>query len=90
MASSVTTAIRCGLVAAMAAGDAKVYSSADRLYVTSTEWCTTPGWVGPVPTDQAGTTRTHIHSFGLDGSTTGYLASGSITGSIRDRWSLDR
>ncbi len=76
-------------VAVTGAGD-EVYSSADRLYVTSTEWGTTPGWVGPVPKDQAGTTRTHIHYFALNGSTTRYLASGSIAGSIRDRWSLDR
>ena len=34
-------------------------------------------------------TRTHIHAFALDGSSTRYLASGDIGGTIKDRWSLD-
>ena len=34
-------------------------------------------------------TRTHIHAFALEGSTTRYLASGDIGGTIKDRWSLD-
>ncbi len=34
-------------------------------------------------------TRTHIHAFALDGAGTRYVASGSIDGTIRDRWSLD-
>jgi uncharacterized secreted protein with C-terminal beta-propeller domain len=34
-------------------------------------------------------TRTHIHAFALDGASTRYVASGSIDGTIRDRWSLD-
>jgi len=34
-------------------------------------------------------TRTHIHAFALAGASTRYVASGSIEGTIRDRWSLD-
>ena len=34
-------------------------------------------------------TRTHIHAFALEGSSTRYLASGDIGGTIKDRWSLD-
>ena len=85
-------------VAVTGAGS-EVYSSADRLYVTATDWGgqvvtdrpmtspeTSPG-IGefrPMPP-----TRTHIHAFALEGSSTRYLASGDISGTIKDRWSLD-
>ncbi len=81
-------------VAVTGAGD-EVYSSANRLYVTSTDWggrvlyrpMTGPGPISPVqPLNPA---RTHLHAFALDGGTTRYVASGVIDGTIRDRWSLD-
>jgi uncharacterized secreted protein with C-terminal beta-propeller domain len=74
-----------------------VYSSADRLYVTSTR-VNAPGpwrqkfgsWLGqravPVrPQD----VRTEIHAFALAGTTTRYVGSGHVDGTVRDRWSLD-
>jgi uncharacterized secreted protein with C-terminal beta-propeller domain len=83
----------------------EVYSSTDRLYVSSTE-SNAPivmgrGIVGPDPDPDRGpgpgpgtflpSTRsgTHIHAFALDGDTTRYVASGKIDGTVRDRWSLD-
>jgi hypothetical protein len=74
-----------------------VYSSADRLYVTSTRvsvpgpWRQKSGsWLGrrtvPVrPQD----VRTQIHAFALDGPDTRYVGSGHVDGTVRDRWSLD-
>jgi uncharacterized secreted protein with C-terminal beta-propeller domain len=32
---------------------------------------------------------TELHAFALDGTDTTYVASGHVTGSVRDRWSLD-
>lgn len=80
-------------VAVTGAGD-EVYSSTNRLYVTSTDWGDRPlyrpmtgnGRSAPV---QPTSSRTHLHAFALDGGTTRYLASGAIDGTIRDRWSLD-
>jgi uncharacterized secreted protein with C-terminal beta-propeller domain len=74
-----------------------VYSSADRLYVTSTEVDPPSVWqrmYGKVtgqermpyrPTE----VRTELHAFALDGTDTRYAGSGHVTGSVRDRWSLD-
>ena len=87
-------------VAVTGAGS-EVYSSAGRLYVSSTDWG------GPVPVDRPQSTepdsslsdsdslmprrnnRTHIHAFALEDAATRYLASGAIDGTLRDRWSLD-
>jgi uncharacterized secreted protein with C-terminal beta-propeller domain len=33
--------------------------------------------------------KTYIHAFALDGDTTRYVASGTVNGTIKDRWSLD-
>ena len=78
-------------VAVTGAGS-EVYSSTDRLYVTSTEWPTSPiAFDSPDTITKSGgfATRTHIHAFALDGDETSYLASGSVDGTVRDRWSLD-
>jgi hypothetical protein len=82
-------------VAVTGAGE-EVYSSTDRLYVTSTDWgdrlvlerpMTTAGSDAPIrPLTPA---RTNLHAFSLDGAATRYVASGTIDGTIRDRWSLD-
>jgi uncharacterized secreted protein with C-terminal beta-propeller domain len=81
-------------VAVTGAGS-EVYSSTDRLYVTSTDWQPRPQLLdvpdagvrpGPLPVTR---TRTRIHAFALDGDSTRYVASGTIDGTIRDRWSLD-
>lgn len=50
-----------------------VYSSADRLYLAL------PGHDG----------STGVHAFALEGRTTRYVASGSVDGHVRDRWSMD-
>ena len=50
-----------------------VYSSTERLYVGTS----TNG------------RSTELHAFALDGTTTSYVASGTVEGSVRDRWSID-
>jgi hypothetical protein len=88
-------------VAVTGAG-AQVYSSTDRLYVSSMDWGdrvfldrpeTSSRSDGSVsessPIRPVTTNRTHIHAFALDGDSTSYVASGVIDGTLRDRWSLD-
>ncbi|MET0837584.1 MAG: beta-propeller domain-containing protein [Marmoricola sp.] len=82
-------------VAVTGAGS-EVYSSTDRLYVTSTDWPR-----GPIILDGPDTiaksdvfprgfaSRTHVHAFALGGVDTRYVASGTVDGTIRNRWSLD-
>jgi uncharacterized secreted protein with C-terminal beta-propeller domain len=77
----------------------EVYSSAERLYVTSTDWGGQVAFDRPMTNPETGPaigelqpmppTRTHIHAFALEGGSTRYLASGDISGTIKDRWSLD-
>jgi hypothetical protein len=69
-----------------AAGDL-VYSSVDRLYVATTDW----PWGGPVPMPSGAPSkvRTDVHAFALDGDRTTYVASGSVPGRVKDRWSFD-
>lgn len=59
-----------------------VYSSTDRLYLTTSRW----GWWEK----GAGAKRptTAVHSFALDGLGTSYVATGEVPGQLRDRWSL--
>ena len=75
------------------AGDL-VYSSADRLYVATTDVA-----VGTIPRDLpttdtstssgfASTPTTQVHAFALDGPRTSYVASGSFRGQVKDRWSF--
>jgi uncharacterized secreted protein with C-terminal beta-propeller domain len=74
-----------------------VYSSADRLYVTSTEVDQPSMWQRMYGTltgsarmpSRPAPVRTEVHAFALDGTDTRYVGSGHVTGSIRDRWSLD-
>jgi hypothetical protein len=79
--------------AVTAAGDL-VYSSADRLYVATTDVV-----VGSIPRDLPTTdtstssgfgssTTTQLHAFALDGTRTSYVASGSFRGQVNDRWSF--
>lgn len=77
-----------------AAGDL-VYSSADRLYVATLD---SAWWDDVVPLRaDSGRDRparksepeTAVHAFALDGTGTTYLASGTVPGTVRDRWSLD-
>src|SRR5689334_16245399 len=82
-------------VAVTGAGS-EVYSSTDRLYVTSTDWQLPPILRTEPNTSTssrepiwAGSPRTYIHAFALDGDSTRYVASGSVQGTIKDRWSLD-
>ena len=75
-----------------AAGDL-VYSSADRLYVATLP----SAWWDAVPL-RAGSDgsrlrredpETTVHAFALDGQSTTYVASGTVRGTVRDRWSFD-
>jgi uncharacterized secreted protein with C-terminal beta-propeller domain len=73
-----------------------VYSSADRLYVASTRldepgvWRRLYGSVtGSEGRPRSADVRTRLHAFALDGVDTRYVGSGHVTGSVRDRWSLD-
>ncbi|MGZ5417931.1 MAG: beta-propeller domain-containing protein [Nocardioides sp.] len=75
-----------------AAGDL-VYSSADRLYVATLRsgW-----WDDPMPLGRAERRgrrpplpRTTVHAFALDRTSTAYAASGTVRGTVRDRWSFD-
>ncbi len=50
-----------------------VYSSTDRLYLALS----------------AGEATTDVHAFALDGASTRYTASGTVQGTVRDRWSMD-
>ncbi|MGH3509958.1 MAG: beta-propeller domain-containing protein [Nocardioidaceae bacterium] len=69
-----------------AAGDL-VYSSADRLYVATTEadWWDLPRTTAPGMSHQP---TTQVDAFAVDGATTRYVASGTVPGSVRDRWSF--
>jgi hypothetical protein len=70
--------------AVTAAGDL-VYSSADRLYVATT----TGAWWGPPRTGTAlPRFRTRVHAFAVDGATTRYVATGTVPGTVKDRWSF--
>ncbi len=64
-----------------------VYSSVDRLYVTSSRWLR-PAERRRIAPDQDATT-TQIHAFALDDADTTYAGSGHVNGTVRDRWSLD-
>jgi len=73
-----------------------VYSSAGRLYVASSRVDPPSVWrrmYGAVRRDDLPArpqpVRTQLHAFALDGLGTRYLGSGHVTGSVRDRWSLD-
>lgn len=78
-------------VAVTADGDT-VYSSTDALYVATTQQ--TLGLFrrfGDKITGHASTptARTGIHEFDLSGTKASYVASGSVRGTVRDRWSMD-
>ncbi len=75
------------------------YSSADRLYVATpvnpdVQPCFDCGFwrrLGPgspkAPVQAPA--ETEVHAFALDGTTTTYVASGTVAGRVRDRWSFD-
>jgi hypothetical protein len=67
-----------------AAGDL-VYSSADRLYVATTD----SRWAVPLSSRVAPKVRTDVHAFALTGDRTTYVASGTVPGRVKDRWSFD-
>lgn len=55
-----------------------LYASADRAYLATTDYGR-----------RAARTRTHVHGFALDGTGAAYVGSGTVPGSVRDRWSFD-
>jgi uncharacterized secreted protein with C-terminal beta-propeller domain len=73
-----------------------VYSSADRLYVASTRVDFQRSLPGSdamegsmaMPIRPQNTT-TQLHAFALKGTDTTYVGSGHVTGTVRDRWSMD-
>ena len=81
--SSATT--QMGVVAS----GSNVYSTADHLYVASRRYPDT--WLrrGPLRGLPSGGTTTSVHEFALDGLEASYVASGTVSGSLRDRWSMD-
>jgi hypothetical protein len=74
--------------AVTAAGDL-AYSSAGRLYVATLDsgWWDSLRLADPVA-PRGGTRRTQVHAFALSGTTTTYLGSGTVPGTVRDRWSF--
>jgi hypothetical protein len=74
-----------------------VYSSSDRLYVASTRWEQPRMTKERYPTMDGGgralvpsfASTTDLHAFALEPTTTKYVASGQVDGTVRDRWSLD-
>ncbi|MGI9156507.1 MAG: beta-propeller domain-containing protein [Marmoricola sp.] len=77
---------------AVTAGGDTVYSSTAQLYVATTEGSVglLRGLVDRV-TGHAGrpVVRTELHEFDLAGDRASYVASGSVAGTLRDRWSMD-
>lgn len=67
-----------------------LYAAADRMYLATVDH----GWPSTAP--RRGTERaepeepsTQVHAFGLDGAVTSYIGSGTVPGTVQDRWSLD-
>jgi hypothetical protein len=88
LADAVATAV-------VAAGDL-VYASADKLFVATTRGGFGDEWVQPDSDLRAGpaympapnTGVTDIHAFDISGGKVRYLASGSVPGYVKDRWSF--
>jgi hypothetical protein len=77
---------------AVTAGGDTVYSSTDALYVATTD--TSVGLFRRLGDTITGREtrpgeRTEIHQFDLSGHAASYVASGSVRGVVRDRWSMD-
>ena len=74
-----------------------VYVSADHLYLASSAYrlgWETCCWDVPQPQSSSPSSvadegTTYLYGFDLDGAATTYAASGSVVGSIEDRWSMD-
>ena len=74
--------------AVAAAGDL-AYSSSTRLFVATLDgswWSAAP--LGDAVIRPGLVRRTQVHAFDLTGGTTSYVASGSVPGTVRDRWSF--
>lgn len=72
-----------------AAGDL-TYSSTGRLYVATVDsawWDVVPVEEGALP-GRGPAPSTQVHAFALDGGVTTYVASGTVPGTVRDRWSF--
>lgn len=63
-----------------------IYSSEDRLYLATSDY---PDHFTDGPVRVSTHSTTAIHAFDLTTPSTTYVGSGEITGSLRDRWSLD-
>lgn len=67
-----------------------VYTATDRLYLATGNWCCSmlAEW-GDTSFRRTTTPETELHSFALDGAEASYLASGSVRGTVPDRWAMD-
>ena len=75
------------------------YVSADQLYLATSVWSggcwdVCPQTFGPMPRWFPGNGDTddgtsHLYAFDLDGTATTYAASGTVDGTIADRWAMD-
>ncbi len=62
-----------------------VYSSTDRLYVSSTMWG--GSWWSSI--SGSASSSTDVHAFALNGDQTTYVASGKVPGYVQDRWAFN-
>ncbi len=90
-----TGVLRAGAGAAVLAGGDTVYASATHLYVATTDW---PAAIAPTVTNGYGVdivapsppTSTAIHEFDISNPTsTRYVASGNVDGTIVDQYAMD-
>lgn len=77
---------------AVTAGGETVYSSTDKLFVATNDYSV--GLLRRFGARVSGTpvqprVTTDLHEFDLSGTAASYVASGSVDGQVRDRWSMD-
>ncbi|WP_300678338.1 beta-propeller domain-containing protein [Nocardioides sp.] len=66
-----------------------VYTSGDHLYLANQGWSVSPMVDCKTCSAIASSNQTYLYAFALDGITARHIASGSVTGRLRDRWSMD-
>jgi len=76
-------------VSAVATDSVTAYFSADRLVLATSAWGG-GGWCCvDLPTIRGDDGTTRLYSFALAGTSTTYVASGEVEGSVADRWAMD-
>jgi uncharacterized secreted protein with C-terminal beta-propeller domain len=75
-------------IGVLAGGDT-VYASTDRLYVATTRWVDWESMNDRARRQEAERTVTEVHGFAIDDpSTTTYLASGEVPGTLLSQWAM--